>query len=161
MRKPDAIDDAPNTTKHPAMTVAARRQSIRPWSISKPTAATATIAIDVAAEPSNAPSNQSIIAENGLPEGSKSDTPIVLAVLVRAAEQAPATATSGRYQKEEDTHWIGVSNATLRHSPTQHYEQLVFCLRLSSLVSFTSVHAPEHPYAHQLRQRPIVLVEWR
>lgn len=65
---------APNSTKHPAITVAPRRQSTRPPSIRSPTAATATTAIVVATVPSIVPCSQPTAATSEPdPSGSASE----------------------------------------------------------------------------------------
>src|SRR5690242_17879450 len=52
---PPTIDAAPNRMKQPMITVAPKRQFIRPVSIMKPTAATAMTATAVATVPSSVP----------------------------------------------------------------------------------------------------------
>ena len=62
---PATIEAAPNSTKQPMITVAPKRQFIRPVSIMKPTAATAITATAVATLPSNVPSIQASAATIG------------------------------------------------------------------------------------------------
>ena len=68
---PDTIAPAPNRMKHPRITVAPKRQFIRPVSIMKPTAATAITATAVATFPSSVPCSQAKADTIGpLPAGS-------------------------------------------------------------------------------------------